>query len=205
MKRSLVKTPGRALILMLLAALAAGCSGEGADNGGGRKNSRSGEGQASKGGQKMSLALKCAAFESGSRIPVKYTADGEDLSPPLSFEGVPEGTVTLALICDDPDAPVGTWDHWVLFNIPPGTRGLAEGVEESPGLPEGSIKGKNGWGKKGWRGPSPPPGRAHRYFFRLYALDTKLDLEPGAARNAVLDAMKGHILDQAEIYGTYGR
>ena len=148
----------------------------------------------------MNFELTSTAFAAGEPIPAKYTCDGADISPPLAWSDPPQGTQSLALIMDDPDAPVGTWDHWILFNIPADTRDLPE--QASP--PSGSVDGKNSWGRTGYGGPCPPRG-THRYFFKLYALDTPLNLPAGVDKAQLLQAMEGHILAQAELMGTYAR
>lgn len=150
------------------------------------------------GGERSAMKLTSPAFADQQPIPSKYTCDGTDTIPPLSFEGVPPGAASLALVMDDPDAPVGTWDHWVLWNIPPGTAGVAEGR-----APEG-VAGKNSWGRTSWGGPCPPD-REHRYFFRLYALDVKLGLGAGADKKALLEAIQGHVLAEAQLVGRYDR
>ena len=155
--------------------------------------------------QSAGFVLSSIAFEKGSPIPGRFTCDGLDLSPPLQWSGLPEGTKALALICDDPDAPVGTWDHWLIYNLPPALAGLPEGVGKSAPLPTGSVEGKNSWGKLGYGGPCPPPGKPHRYFFRLYALKAPLGLEEGATKAELLAAIKGQLLATAELVGTYGR
>ncbi|MCK4357577.1 MAG: YbhB/YbcL family Raf kinase inhibitor-like protein [Candidatus Cloacimonetes bacterium] len=146
----------------------------------------------------MVTKIASTAFAEGEMIPRKYTCDGDDISPPLQISDVPENTKSLALIMDDPDAPVGVWDHWIVFNIPASISQISEG-EEPQGTP-----GKNSWGRTGYGGPCPPSG-THRYFFKLYALDTMLDLEPGASKKKVLKAMEGHILAQGELMGKYKR
>ena len=151
-----------------------------------------------------SIQLTSTAFGSEEMIPEKYTCDGQDISPPLEWGDPPEGTGSFALISNDPDAPVGTWDHWVLFNLPPETRSLPELVPPDAKLPDGSQHGQNSWRRLGYGGPCPPGG-THRYFFRLYALDTRLDLDSGANKKQVLEAMEGHILGQAELMGVYSR
>jgi hypothetical protein len=151
------------------------------------------------------IQLLSRAFQNGGPIPVRHTCQGEDLSPDLSWTGVPPGTLSLALICEDPDAPLGTWVHWVLYDMLPYETGLGEGVGPTPRLPNTALQGVNSWKKTGYGGPCPPPGNAHRYFFRLYALDCKLGLSPGATRAQLLEAMKGHVLGQGEIMGTYRR
>ncbi|MDY7076865.1 MAG: YbhB/YbcL family Raf kinase inhibitor-like protein [Chloroflexota bacterium] len=152
----------------------------------------------------MSFELTSAAFAHEKPIPGKYTCDGDDVSPPLQWSDPPAGTQSLALIMDDPDAPVGTWVHWVLYGLPAGTRALPEGVPSDAELPDGSRNGKNSWRRLGYGGPCPPGG-AHRYFFKLYALDVMLDQAAGADKKRLLWAMKGHILGQAELMGTYSR
>lgn len=150
------------------------------------------------GGGPMTMALTSPAFNEGGAIPTKFTCDGEDISPELDWFGIPEGTVSLALIMDDPDAPMGTWVHWVLYNLPMDLSGLREGMT---GV---GLDGTNSWNRTGYGGPCPPSG-THRYFFKLYALDTNLDLAPGAKKEALLAAMEDHILGQAELMGTYSR
>jgi Raf kinase inhibitor-like YbhB/YbcL family protein len=151
------------------------------------------------------MQLTSSAFQEGEPIPRQYTADGKDVSPPLRWSGAPENTKSLALLCEDPDAPRGLWVHWVLFNVPPGPGELAEGIPTQARLPSDARQGKNDFGKIGYGGPSPPKGNPHRYFFRVYALDTTLDLKEGATRQDLLDAMKGHILAEGQLMGKYGR
>jgi len=151
------------------------------------------------------LTLASTAFKAGESIPKRYTADGMDVSPPLKWKNVPEGCKSLALIADDPDAPVGTWVHWVLYNLPPSAQEIPEGVAKEKFLVGGIRQGRNDFGQFGYGGPSPPPGKPHRYFFQLYALDMRLDLAPGATKNQLLEAMEGHILARAELVGTYQR
>lgn len=152
----------------------------------------------------MAFELTSTAFAQGDPIPAKYTCDGQDISPPLGWSDPPEGTRSFALINDDPDAPVGTWDHWVLYNLPSEARSLPEAVSSDAELPDGSRNGQNSWRRLGYGGPCPPSG-THRYFFKLYALDTALGLDPGAGKQQVLTAMEGHILGQAELMGVYSR
>ena len=156
----------------------------------------------------MALAFTSTAFEPGGAIPAAYTCQGKDLSVPLAWSGLPAGTRSLALIVDDPDAPDPaapkmTWVHWVLYNIPPTATGLPEAVEPRA-LPAGTLEGRNDWGRTGYGGPCPPVGR-HRYFFKLYALDVALpDLgQPDKAR--LERAMKGHVLAQQQLVGTYAK
>ncbi len=137
-------------------------------------------------------------IKEGGPIPQKFTADGEDVSPKLVIEEVPENAKSLALICDDPDAPSGTWVHWVLWDIPPDVSELEEGADIG-------ASGKNDFGKNGYGGPSPPPGKPHRYFFRLFALDQMLELPGDTTKAGLEDAMKGHVLAATQFFGTYGR
>ncbi len=153
----------------------------------------------------MSFQLTTSAFPSQGTIPQKFTCDGSDVSPPLSWSGAPPGTQSFALIVDDPDAPVGTWVHWVLYDLPANTKELAEGVPKQEQLSNGARQGRNDFRKIGYGGPCPPPGKPHRYFFKLYALDKKLELKAGASKAEAESAMKGDILAQAELMGRYGR
>lgn len=153
----------------------------------------------------MSFELKSTAFKSGGEIPKKHTCDGPDLSPPLTW-GDPSGIIqSFALIADDPDAPMGTWVHWVAYDLPSDTRQLPEGVSKEGEISGGGWQGINDFGKIGYGGPCPPPGKPHRYFFKLYALDKKLDLKVGASKRDVEAAMKGHIVGQGELMGRYRR
>ena len=151
------------------------------------------------------IALTSSAFSDGTPIPTKYTGDGEDVSPPLKWGDVPDGTKSIALICDDPDAPVDTWVHWVVFNIPPTATELPEGVPTTETVLDGAKQGRNDFRRLGYGGPAPPPGKSHRYFFKLYVLDTELDLNAGATKKELLRAMKGHILCEGQLIGTYRR
>lgn len=153
----------------------------------------------------MSLELTSTAFQVGETIPKKYTGDGADRSPPLAWSEPPSGTKSLALICDDPDAPRGTWVHWVLFNLPSETRELVEGVPTSETLDNGAKQGKNDFGNIGYGGPAPLKGKPHRYFFKLCALDAILNLPAGATKAQLVGAMTGHILAEGQLMGTYGR
>ena len=153
----------------------------------------------------MAFAIRSTAFSAGGTIPKRYTCDGPDVPPPLSWTEPPAGTKSLALIMDDPDAPVGTWVHWVLYNLPASTRELAEGTPTSETLANGARQGTNDFRKIGYGGPCPPQGPAHRYFFKLHALDTELNLAPGATKKQLEAAIAGHILTQAELIGRYGR
>ena len=156
------------------------------------------------GGKKMEIKITSSAFEDGGMIPAKYTCDGADVSPTLQWGAVPEGTKSIALICDDPDAPMGTWVHWVLFNLPAETNELAENIPADKILPDGARQGVSDFGRIGYGGPCPPSG-THRYFFKIYALDTELGLEAGASKSQLLKAMEGHILGQGELIGKYKR
>jgi Raf kinase inhibitor-like YbhB/YbcL family protein len=153
----------------------------------------------------MNLQLTSPAFVEGKEIPDQYTCQGKDSSPPLRWTAVPTGAKSLALIADDPDAPVGTWTHWVVFDLPPTTTELVEDTPKSQHLPGGAKQGLNDFRRLGYGGPCPPPGKAHRYFFKLYALDTLLDLKPGATKQDVEAAIKGHVLAEGQLMGTYQR
>ncbi len=152
----------------------------------------------------MAMTLTSPAFAHEGGIPKRHTCDGADLSPPLVFSGVPAGAASLALVCDDPDAPGGVWDHFVLYNLSPGTPGLPEGLHEAERYQDGSLSGRNSWGRLGYGGPCPPRG-THRYYFTLYALSALLDLAPGATKADVLRAAKDHILAAATLMGRYRR
>jgi Raf kinase inhibitor-like YbhB/YbcL family protein len=179
---------GRFIALALLVAAAAGCQQEGA----------------------MTITLRSTAFSHNQPIPKKYTEDGDDVSPPLAWDGAPQGVQEFALICDDPDAPTPQpWVHWVIYKIPADCRSLPEGVPAQAKLdsPAGALQGRNSWSSGrtiGYRGPAPPSG-THHYHFRVYALDTQLTLGPDADKPALLKAMKGHILAEGLLTGTYKR
>src|SRR5262249_26219114 len=155
----------------------------------------------------MTLKLMSTAFWEGDTVPRQYTADGMNVSPPLEWTGMPPGTRGFALTCDDPDAPSKTWVHWVLYNVPGEERRLPDGIRprEEVELPPGAGQGKNDFGKIGYGGPAPPRGKRHQYLFTLYALDAALDLPPGATEEQLRAAMKGHVLDQGLLTGSYGR
>jgi Raf kinase inhibitor-like YbhB/YbcL family protein len=157
------------------------------------------------GGRAMAFALHSTAYSNGGEIPRRYACDGANLSPALNWEGVPAGTHSLALIADDPDAPAGTWTHWILWNIPAQAAALHEGLPQAELLDNGARQGRNDFRRIGYGGPCPPPGKPHRYFFKLYALDLRLDVKPGAGRSELEAAMKQHILSRAELMGTYRR
>jgi len=152
----------------------------------------------------MAIKVVRSAFQEGGMIPADYTCDGKNISPPLSWSGMPEKAVTLALICDDPDAPVGTWVHWVLYNLPASAKELPADVPPEEKLASGAVQGKNDFRKVGYGGPCPPGG-THRYYFKLYALDKALDLKPGATKKELLKAMEGHILAEGQLMGRYKR
>ena len=156
----------------------------------------------------MSLVLRSTAFEDGGEIPRRFTCEGDDLSPDLAWSGIPDGTQSLVLIVDDPDAPDPNapkmvWDHWLLYNLPPDSSGLPAGVSESD-LPEGTGQGLNSWGMTGYGGPCPPIGR-HRYFHILYALDARLPDLGNPTKDQLLSAMENHILGHTELVGTYAK
>lgn len=153
----------------------------------------------------MALEIKSLAFESGSAIPRQYTCEGKDVSPPLSWKDSPAATISFALISDDPDAPMGTWVHWVIYNIPGTSDHLSEGVPPSENLSDGTRQGFNDFPSIGYGGPCPPPGKPHRYFFKLYCLDTKLNIKGKVTKEALLLAMKGHVLAEASLMGIYKR
>ena len=152
--------------------------------------------------ESKAMEIKSTAFEDNGMIPRLYTCDGKNISPPISWKSIPENTQSLALICDDPDAPAGTWVHWVIYNIRPTPQELPAKVLIQGVTPFGAKQGINDFGKIGYGGPCPPSG-THRYFFKLYALDTKLDLKSGATKDQLLSAIEGHILAQAELVGKY--
>ncbi len=156
-------------------------------------------------GNALKLQVTSPAFAQRQSIPEKYTGQGDDVSPPIQWTGAPANTKTFALICEDPDAPMGTFTHWVLFNLPPSTTALPENVAKTGTLPDGSKQGENNFNQTGYDGPMPPPGRPHRYFFRVYALDAVLPLDAGVKKADLLDAMKGHVLAEGELMGTYQR
>jgi len=156
-------------------------------------------------GGAMVFTLSSPDFSNGQEIPKKFTCDAGDVSPTLSWSGPPAGTISFALIADDPDAPAGTWTHWILYDLPVATKNLPESVPKVDVLTTGGKQGRNDFQKIGYGGPCPPPGKPHRYFFRLYALDEAVNLKPGIGRADVERAMQGHILKVAEWIGTYKR
>ncbi len=152
----------------------------------------------------MEIKMTSAAFEPGGMIPNQYTCDGQDISPPLSWGDVPDGSASIALVCDDPDAPMGTWVHWVLFDMPPETRNLPENIPAAETLEGGGTHGVNDFRKLGYGGPCPPGG-THRYYFKIYAMDKKVGLSAGSTKEQLLKAMEGHILAEGELMGKYRR
>ncbi|MBR9705838.1 YbhB/YbcL family Raf kinase inhibitor-like protein [Candidatus Pacearchaeota archaeon] len=143
------------------------------------------------------MEITCPDFENNEKIPIRFTGDGEDINPSLLFEDIPEDTKSLVLIMDDPDAPVGTWDHWLLFNL------SIEAIEiKENSIPESAVVGRNSWGRTSYGGPNPPSG-SHRYFFKLYAIDTMLDLSEGATKQELKSAIEGHVIAKAELVGLY--
>jgi hypothetical protein len=153
----------------------------------------------------MSFQIATSAFSNGGMIPKQFTCDGPDVSPQLSWKEVPVGTQSFALIVDDPDAPAGTWVHWVVYNLPADTRELPEGVQKQEQLARGALQGRNDFRKIGYGGPCPPRGPSHRYYFKLYSLDAKLNLKVGATKADLERAMKGHVVGETELMGQYGR
>jgi Raf kinase inhibitor-like YbhB/YbcL family protein len=155
--------------------------------------------------KKERMQLTSSAFAEAGPIPGKYTCDDKNVSPPLKWSGVPAGAKALVLIVDDPDAPGGTWVHWVLYDLPATVTELGEDVPKSQYVPAGAKQGVNDFRQLGYGGPCPPPGKPHRYFFKLYALDAPLDLKPGATKKEVERAMEKHLLAHAQLMGTYKR
>jgi len=156
------------------------------------------------GEKKMKIKLTSTAFREGDYIPKKYTCDGENVSPPLAWSGIPSTAKSIALVCDDPDAPMGTWVHWVIFNIPPSINKLNEKIPTDKVLEDGTTQGSNDFRKIGYGGPCPPGG-THRYYFKIYALDRRVELTPGATKAELLHEMTGHILAEEKLMGKYSR
>lgn len=150
------------------------------------------------------MELQSLAFFIGSTIPYQYTCDGANVSPPLAWDSPPAGTVSFALVMEDPDAPKETFTHWVVYDLPANLRHLPEGITTEPHLPHGGVQGVNDFGQLGFSGPCPPQG-THRYFFKLYALDQLLGLPPGATKSQLLAVMEGHILEAVELMGRYAK
>lgn len=153
----------------------------------------------------MALTLQTKAFPEGGEIPSKYTCTGEDVSPDLAWSGAPQGTKSFALIVEDPDAPSGTFTHWIVYDLPGSAHQLPENVAKADDLSGGGRQGRNDFRRSGYGGPCPPPGKPHRYFFKLYALNTTLNLRAGALKRDVESAMRGHVIAQAELMGKFGR
>ena len=153
----------------------------------------------------MAFRLESTAFKNGGSIPKKYACDGEDISPPLAWADAPNGTKSFALICDDPDAPILTWIHWVIYGIPADRQELKERMSTQEVLEDGIMQGMNSWRRPGYGGPCPPGRTTHRYIFRLYALDVKIDLRPGRRKKDLEKAMRGHILAETQLMGLYAR
>jgi Raf kinase inhibitor-like YbhB/YbcL family protein len=181
------------MIIMVVASVSVSCQTKKAE-----------KGAAVKGKEEMAFMITSTAFKHEGMIPKQYTCDGADISPQLAWSNVPDSTKSFALICDDPDAPVGDWVHWVLYNLPADTREIKEKIANDAKLPNGARHGTNDFRKYGYGGPCPPGG-THRYFFKLYALDSMLTLTSKATKKDLLEAMKGHILGQAELMGKYSR
>lgn len=188
-----MKSLGRLLLCFACAGIVVGCQPASQAN------------SQTEGGNGMQIQLSSIAFKEGETIPVTYTCDGENISPPLSWTNVPQNTQSLAFIVDDPDAPSGTFVHWVAFNLSPKLSSLSEGAS-SPGSQDSfGMPGVSSFRKSGYSGPCPPKGKPHRYFFKIYALDILLGLKSGASKADVEKAMQGHILAQGQLMGTYGR
>lgn len=157
-----------------------------------------------KGGSEMKISVLSSAFTEGGMIPRQFTCDGANISPAISWSTLPEGTKSIAIIADDPDAPAGTWVHWLLYNLPPDLKGLPENIPAKETLASGGMHGMTDFHRIGYGGPCPPSG-THRYFFKVYALDTVLDLFPGAIKKRLLNAFEGHVLAEGELMGRYRR
>jgi len=155
--------------------------------------------------QVTALEVTSTAFKDGDRIPVKYTGDGDDISPPLNWSHGTGNISEFAIICDDPDAPSGVFTHWVIYGIPGGYTGLPDGVPQVAELDDRSMQGKNSFGNIGYNGPAPPKGKPHHYNFTVYALDAKMDLPSGITKSQLLAAMKGHVIAQGTLTGLYAR
>jgi Raf kinase inhibitor-like YbhB/YbcL family protein len=151
------------------------------------------------------MQITSPAFANGQPIPDKYTGHADDISPRLEWTGAPLNTKSFALICEDPDAPMGTFTHWMIYNVPGTAKVLSQNIAKTGSLPDGSKQAKNSFGNTGYNGPAPPPGKLHHYEFRLYALDVVLKPDAGTDKTRLLDAMKGHVLAKGELMGTYER
>lgn len=186
----------QAITLLLLMLVVAGCATRPNVS---AQNSASTSTPQTTGG---SIKLTSTAFKEGEPVPRQYTCDGVNVSPSLEWSGVPKSAKTLVIFADDPDAPAGTWVHWVLYNLPAGNIGMVENLPATDELKAGGFQGKNDFGKIGYGGPCPPSG-THRYFFKIYALDSELPLEAGATKAEVEKAMEGHVVAQGQLMGTY--
>lgn len=153
---------------------------------------------------KNTIKITSPVFEYGEYIPSAYTCMGKDMSPPINWQGVPRNAKSLVLICDDPDAPMGTWVHWVIYNIPPDSKGLPEGIPGLERLKDGTLQGINDFRKIGYGGPCPPGG-VHRYYFKIYAIDTMLNIDPGATKKRIMKLIEGHIISKGELMGRFKR
>lgn len=153
----------------------------------------------------MGINLISDVFDEGEMIPTRHTCDDINVSPPLRWDSLPERTISFAILCEDPDAPMGTWTHWIIFNIPPDVMELSAEIKNEENLERGMIQGINDFGYAGYGGPCPPEGEKHRYFFRIYALDTTLNIGPGAKREEFLKALNENVLDEGQLMGIYGR
>lgn len=153
----------------------------------------------------MAFELTSPAFKEGERIPDRFTCEGEDVSPPLHWSVPPAATKSFVVIADDPDAPGGTWVHWVIYNLSLDLRGLPEGIPAKDHWLDGALHGLTDFKRVGYGGPCPPPGKPHRYYFKLYALDAVLNLKPRATKSQVLEACRGHVLGEAQLMGRFGR
>lgn len=202
------------MISVLILMLTCSCQGQPADSSpgshsdtGGQTGSELAKTDSNKktGGDVMIITVGSSAFKEGEFIPKKYTGEGADVSPPLTLSGIPEGAKSIAIICNDPDAPVGNWVHWVIFNIKPDTKSLAENLPKTVTVLETANQGTNDFRKIGYNGPMPPPGKPHRYFFKVYALDTILKLPESTKKADLEKAMKGHILAEGQLMGKYKR
>jgi Raf kinase inhibitor-like YbhB/YbcL family protein len=201
----------RAAMIFVWAALLAftlSCTTGGESSG--KKSSSARKPAKSQGAKAMTIKITSSAFKDGEAIPKRYTGEGIDVSPPLEWSDVPEKAKELVLICDDPDAPTDEpWVHWVIYKIPASVKGLKEDVPRKPRLtePAGALQGKNSWPHDniGYRGPMPPPGRTHHYYFKLYALEAKLTVEPGMDKKVILQEIEDHVIAEGQLMGTYKR
>ena len=153
----------------------------------------------------MGITLMSDVFDEGEMIPARHTCDDINVSPPLRWDSLPERTISFAILCEDPDAPMGIWTHWIIFNISPDIMELSAEIKNEEKLEKGMIQGINDFGYAGYGGPCPPEGEKHRYFFRIYALDTTLNIGPGAKREEFLKALNENVLDEGQLMGIYGR